>query len=376
MSIKIAVLKETVADERRVALDPSVVSRLKKMGAEILLETGAGDPAYFTNDSYGDAHLVENAAAALKEADILLRVQPPSEAEIAQLKSGSLLISHIYAHQNQALVKALQANNITCMAMELIPRITRAQAMDSLSSQATVAGYKAVLMAASLVPRFFPMLTTAAGTIRPSKVVVIGAGVAGLQAIATARRLGAQVEAYDIRPAAREQVESLGAKMIDTGVNAEGEGGYARELTDEEKQQQADVLAQHLAKADAVISTAAIPGRPAPKIISTAMVDGMKPGAVIVDLAAETGGNCELTEAGKTIHYKSKILHGPLNIASEAPFHASEMYAKNLLNLLTLMIEEGELKIDFDDDVIKGCLLTHEGKITHPPTATLIEGEA
>jgi len=219
------------------------------------------------------------------------------------------------------------------------------------------------------------MLTTAAGTIRPSKVVVIGAGVAGLQAIATARRLGAQVEAYDIRPAAREQVESLGAKMIDTGVNAEGEGGYARELTDDEKQQQADVLAKHLAKADAVISTAAIPGRPAPKIINKAMVDGMKPGAVIVDLAAETGGNCELTEAGKTIHYQEKILHGPLNIASEAAFHASEMYAKNLLNLLTLMIEEGELKIDFDDEVIKGCLLTHDGNITHPATAKLIEGE-
>ncbi len=375
MSIKIAVLKETVADERRVALDPSVVSRLKKMGAETLLETSAGSPAYFPDSDYSDASIIATAAEALKAADILLRVQPPSEAEISQLKSGSLVISHIYAHQNQSLVKAMQANNITCMAMELIPRITRAQAMDSLSSQATVAGYKAVLMAASLTPRFFPMLTTAAGTIRPSKVVVIGAGVAGLQAIATARRLGAQVEAYDIRPAAREQVESLGAKMIDTGVNAEGEGGYARELTDDEKQQQADVLAKHLAKADAVISTAAIPGRPAPKIISKAMVDGMKPGAVIVDLAAETGGNCELTEAGKTIHYEEKILHGPLNIASEAAFHASEMYAKNLLNLLTLMIEEGELKIDFDDDVIKGCLLTHNGNITHPATAKLIEGE-
>jgi len=376
MSIKIAVLKETVADERRVALDPSVVSRLKKMGAETLLEASAGSPAYFPDSDYSDASIIATAAEALKEADILLRVQPPSEAEISQLQSGSLVISHVYAHQNQSLVKAMQANNITCMAMELIPRITRAQAMDSLSSQATVAGYKAVLMAASLTPRFFPMLTTAAGTIRPSKVVVIGAGVAGLQAIATARRLGAQVEAYDIRPAAREQVESLGAKMIDTGVNAEGEGGYARELTDDEKQQQADVLAKHLAKVDAVISTAAIPGRPAPKIISKAMVDGMKPGAVIVDLAAETGGNCELTEAGKTIHYEEKILHGPLNIASEAAFHASEMYAKNLFNLLSLMIEEGELKIDFDDDVIKGCLLTHDGNITHPATAKLIEGEA
>jgi NAD(P) transhydrogenase subunit alpha len=271
--------------------------------------------------------------------------------------------------------------------MELVPRITRAQGMDVLSSQATVAGYKAVLRAAWLSPRLFPMLTTAAGTLRPSTVVVIGAGVAGLQAIATARRLGGRVEAYDIRAAAREQVESLGARMIDTGVNAEGEGGYARELTDEEKQQQAAKLAEHLTKADAVISTASVPGRPAPKIISKAMVEGMNPGAVIVDLSAESGGNCELTEPGSTVVHQGVTIDGPLNLASQAALHASEMFAKNLINLLDLLLpkeespregspEEGPgkspqtgLNIDREDEVIAGCLLTHAGELVHESTA-------
>jgi NAD(P) transhydrogenase subunit alpha len=245
--------------------------------------------------------------------------------------------------------------------------------MDVLSSQATIAGYQAVLRGASIAPRLFPMLTTAAGTLRPASVVVIGAGVAGLQAIATARRLGARVEAYDIRAAAREQVESLGAKMIDTGVNAEGEGGYARELTEEEKQQQADALAKHLASADVVISTAAIPGRPAPKIITQAMVEGMQPGSVIVDLAAESGGNCVLTQPGSTVRQGAVTVDGPLNLASRAPIHASEMYARNLLNLLDLMLGEEGLSIDREDDVIDGCLLTHEGRIVHQRTAEALQ---
>jgi len=253
-----------------------------------------------------------------------------------------------------------------------VPRISRAQSMDVLSSQATVAGYKAVLRAASLAPRLFPMLTTAAGTLRPSNVIVIGAGVAGLQAIATSRRLGARVEAYDIRSAAREQVESLGAKMIDTGVNAEGEGGYARELTDEEKQQQAEKLAEKLAKCDVVISTAAIPGRPAPKIITTAMVDNMQSGTVIVDLAAESGGNCELTEPGSTVNHNGVIVDGPLNLASQAAIHASEMYARNLVNLLDLIIDEDTLKIDMEDEVIAGTMLTHQGQLVHAQTAKLL----
>ena len=246
--------------------------------------------------------------------------------------------------------------------------------MDVLSSQATVAGYKAVLRAGWLSPRLFPMLTTAAGTLRPSTVVVIGAGVAGLQAIATARRLGGRVEAYDIRAAAREQVESLGARMIDTGVNAEGEGGYARELTEEEKQQQAAKLAEHLAKADAVISTASVPGRPAPKIISKAMVEGMKPGAVIVDLSAESGGNCELTQPGSTVVHQGVTVDGPLNLASQAAVHASEMYAKNLLNLLDLLLQEDGVKVDREDEVIAGCLLTHGGELVHEGTARLLAG--
>jgi NAD(P) transhydrogenase subunit alpha len=256
--------------------------------------------------------------------------------------------------------------------MELVPRISRAQSMDVLSSQATVAGYEAVLRAAGLAPRLFPMLTTAAGTLRPSTVVVIGAGVAGLQAIATARRLGARVEAYDIRAAAREQVESLGAKMIDTGVNAQGEGGYARELTDAEKQQQAAKLAEHLARCDVVISTAAIPGRPAPKIISREMVEGMSAGAVIVDLAAESGGNCELTEPGKTQRHKGVTIDGPLNLASMAAIHASEMYSKNLLNLLDLMVQDGQVTINRDDEVVAGCLLTHGGELVHSGMVKLL----
>ena len=305
-------------------------------------------------------------------ADVVMWVQPPDAATVSHMNSGSIGIGLAFAHRHPELVNALNDQKISCLAMELVPRISRAQSMDVLSSQATVAGYKAVLRAASLAPRLFPMLTTAAGTLRPSNVVVIGAGVAGLQAIATSRRLGARVEAYDIRSAAREQVESLGAKMIDTGVNAEGEGGYARELTDEEKQQQAEKLAEKLAKCDVVISTAAIPGRPAPKIITTAMVDDMQAGTVIVDLAAESGGNCELTEPGSTVNHNGVIVDGPLNLASQAAIHASEMYARNLVNLLDLIIDEDALKIDMEDEVIAGTMLTHEGKLVHAQTAKLL----
>jgi NAD(P) transhydrogenase subunit alpha len=259
--------------------------------------------------------------------------------------------------------------------MELVPRISRAQSIDALSSQGNIAGYKAVLMAANLSGRLFPMLTTAAGTIRPAKVVVIGAGVAGLQAIATARRLGAIVEAYDVRSATKEQCESLGAKFIDTGVKAEGEGGYARELTDEEKAQQASVLADHIAQADAVISTAAIPGRPAPRISDTATVERMKRGAVIVDLAAETGGNCELTQAGETVDHNGVLIHGPRNVPSTVAVHASEMYARNLYNLLALIVKDGELSLDFDDQVIADSCLTHAGATTYEPARQRLEGD-
>jgi NAD(P) transhydrogenase subunit alpha len=278
-------------------------------------------------------------------------------------------------YQRLEHVARLRERNITSFAMELVPRISRAQSMDALSSQAAAAGYKAVIMAAERSGRFFPMLTTAAGTIRPSKVVVIGAGVAGLQAIATARRLGAMVEGYDVRAATKEQVESLGARFIDIDVAAEGTGGYARELTEEEKQQQQAILAEHIAAANVVISTAALPGRPSPVIITTAMVDSMKPGSVIIDLAAEGGGNCELTRAGEDILHNGISIVGPLNVPSMLAVHASEMYAKNLFNFLSPMIRDGKLLPDWEDQVFAESVLTHQGEIRHAPTRAQVEGE-
>ena len=264
--------------------------------------------------------------------------------------------------------------NISAFSVELIPRISRAQAMDALSSQASIAGYKAVLMAANLLGKFFPMLTTAAGTIRPSKVLVIGAGVAGLQAIATARRLGAMVEGYDVRAAVKEQVESLGAKFVDIEIKAEGSGGYARELTDDEKAQQQEILAKHVAAADVIVSTAAIPGRASPRIISKEMVEGMKGGSVIVDLAAEGGGNCELTKAGETVDHKGVKIFGPINVPATVGNHASELYAKNLLSFLDLLIQEGEININLEDEIIKGSLITHGGEIVHAGIKEQLQG--
>ncbi len=372
MSLTVAVLKETADGERRVALDPASANKLAKRGIRVLLEKGAGEAAGFTDEQYSEATVLDDAESILAMTDVLMWVQAPAVETLGLMNKSSAAMGLAFAHRNPELVQALNDKEISCLAMELVPRISRAQNMDVLSSQATVAGYKAVLRAATLAPRLFPMMTTAAGTLRPASMVIIGAGVAGLQAIATARRLGARVEAYDIRSAAREQVESLGAKMIDTGVNAEGEGGYARELTDEEKQQQADKLAEHLAKSDIVICTAAIPGRPAPKIISTSMVEGMMPGSVIVDLAAESGGNCELTQPGSSISHNGVIVDGPLDLASSAAIHASEMYARNLVNLLDLMIEEDSLHIDLEDEVIAGTMLTHQGKLVHSQTAQLL----
>lgn len=369
MTLTVAVLKEQAPGERRVALDPANAKKLVAKGFRVLVQTGAGTAAGFTDGQYEGAELLDGAAQALGQADIYLWVQPPSPGLLSGLREGALSLGMVFPHRNAGVIEALNSRKASCCAMELVPRISRAQSMDVLSSQATVAGYEAVLRSAQLSPRLFPMLTTAAGTLRPSTVVVIGAGVAGLQAIATARRLGARVEAYDIRAAAREQVESLGAKMIDTGVNAEGEGGYARELTAEEKQKQAGKLAEHLVKCDVVISTASVPGRAAPKIITREMVERMSPGAVIVDLSAESGGNCELTEPGKTVQHGGVTIDGPLNLASLAAIHASEMYSKNLLNLLELMARDGQVTIDRNDEVIAGCLLTHEGQLVHESTA-------
>lgn len=375
MTLKVGVPCETAEGERRVAMEPVVLAKLQKLGADVSIQKGAGAKAFFSDDQYKDAEIVESAETLLKQSDVVLCVQMPTAAEVDKMKDGSILIGTLLAHKFPDVVEKLKQKKITSFAMELVPRISRAQSMDVLSSQAAVSGYKAAIMGADMSSGFFPMLTTAAGTIRPSKVIIIGVGVAGLQAIATAKRLGAMVEAYDVRPETKEQIESLGAKAIELSISASGEGGYARELTDDEKKQQQQELADYLAKADVLISTAAVPGRPAPKIIPESTVEGMKNGAVIIDLAAESGGNCTLTKPGETVEHNGVIIYGPLNVPSQVPVHASEMYAKNLFNFLLPMFKEGEFDLDFEDEVIIGALLTHEGEIRHEPTREQLEGE-
>src|SRR6202142_1165610 len=312
MSVVVGVLSETAANETRVALVPEIAAKLKSLGVRVLMERGAGAAAHFPDALYADVEF-SDAATILGSADVILKVQPPSAAEIAALRKGAVIIGFMQAYARPEVVRALKERGITSFAMELVPRISRAQSMDALSSQASVAGYKAALIAANTLERFLPMLTTAAGTIRPASVLVIGAGVAGLQAIATARRLGAVVEAYDVRSATRDQVKSLGAKFVETGVSAEGSGGYARELTPEEKAKQQEVLDARIAASDAVISTASVPGRAAPRIILQAAVERMRAGSVIVDIAAEQGGNCALTRAGETVLHGGVRILGPVN---------------------------------------------------------------
>jgi proton-translocating NAD(P)+ transhydrogenase subunit alpha len=374
MPLTIGVVKETEAHEARVALTPDVAAKLIELGANIAFERGAGERSHFPDDAYRGAQLLSTARDVLGTARVLLKVQPPSIADVDALSSGAVAIGFMQAHTHLDVVRQLRDRKITSFAVELIPRISRAQSMDALSSQAAAAGYKAALLAANALDKFLPMLTTAAGTIRPAQVLVIGAGVAGLQAIATSRRLGAIVEAYDVRAATKEQIQSLGAKFVDTGVAAEGTGGYARELTDLERAKQQAILDRHIAKADVVITTAAIPGRTAPRIISKAAVEAMGAGAVIVDLAAESGGNCELTVAGETVTTPNgvKIL-GPRNLPSELGRHASQMYARNLLNFLQPAIKGGELAIDWQDEVFAQAALTHDGEVKHAGTAKLLE---
>src|ERR1700729_1028939 len=334
MSVTIGALRESAPQETRVALVPEVADKFVKEGARILLERGAGERARFPDSLYKSVAWADSATQVLASADVLLTVQPLNLEQIAQLRASAVLIGFMQAHARAAEVRALKARGITSFAMELVPRISRAQSMDALSSQASVAGYKAALIAANTLERFLPMLTTAAGTIRPAAVLVIGAGVAGLQAIATAKRLGAVVEAYDVRSATKDQIKSLGAKFIETGVSAEGAGGYARELTPEEKTKQQEILDARIAASDAVICTASVPGRPAPRIITQAAVERMKSGSVIVDIAAEQGGNCELTRAGETVEHGGVKIVGPVNLPASLPYHASEMYARNLFNFL------------------------------------------
>jgi NAD(P) transhydrogenase subunit alpha len=374
MPFSIGVLKETLGDETRVALTPDVAAKFLELGAIINMERAAGERSHLTDESYQGVQLQASPDAVLAASAVLLKVQPPTLAEIDALPAGAVVVGFLQPHVQLDMVRRLCERNITSFAVELIPRISRAQSMDALSSQAAAAGYKAALIAANALDKFLPMLTTAAGTIRPAQVLVIGAGVAGLQAIATARRLGAIVEAYDVRSATKEQIQSLGAKFVDTGVAAEGTGGYARELTAEEKAKQQEILDRHIAKADAVISTAAIPGRTAPRIISKEAVAAMNAGAVIVDLAAESGGNCELTVAGETVTTANGVrILGPRNVPSSLGRHASQMYSRNLLNFLQPAIKDGALSIDWQDEVFAQAVLTHEGQVRHAGTAKLLE---
>ena len=366
MAVVISVPAEVRAGENRVALVPDIVKKLTGAGNTVQVQAGAGEGAGYSNEDYvaAGATIAANDNL-LSNADIVLSVNPLTAEQLQKLRDNSILIGYQNPWSETSRFQLLLTKGVSAFSMELVPRISRAQAMDALSSQASIAGYKAVLMAASLSGKFFPMLTTAAGTVRPSKVLIIGAGVAGLQAIATARRLGAMVEAYDVRTAVKEQVESLGAKFVDVGIKAEGSGGYARELTEEEKQQQQAILARHVAAADVVICTAAVPGRASPKIITTDMVNAMKGGAVIVDLAAEGGGNCELTRTGETITHQRIVIHGPVNVPATVPNHASELYAKNLYNLLDLIIRDGKLQVDLEDQIIRDSLITHAGDIVN-----------
>jgi H+-translocating NAD(P) transhydrogenase subunit alpha len=373
MAVTIAVLKETRAHEKRVAMVPAVADKLAKLGVQIQMQSGAGTAVKLPDTAFRNVHFVANPQGLVGEADIVLAVQAPSVEAVRAMKEGAILISFVYAHKEIELVKALRERRITCFAMELVPRITRAQAMDALSSQAALAGYYAALMGATQLARILPMMTTAVGSIRPAKALVMGLGVAGLQALATARRLGAMTEGYDVRPETKEQAESLGAKFVDTGVDARGEGGYARELTAAEKDKIAAVVTKHIQAADIIITTAAIPGRPSPKLISKAQVDGMKAGSVIIDLAAEGGGNCEYTVPGETVQVGQVTVCGPLNVPSLLGEHASELYAKNQYNLLELFVKDGAIAIDWTDEVLAKSCLTHAGEIRNEAAKKAVE---
>jgi NAD(P) transhydrogenase subunit alpha len=362
----VGVPRESAPGERRVALVPDTVKRLVDVGADVLVEPGAGEGASFLDGDYtaAGARLADDSDEVFAAADLVCKVQKPSEAEVARLREGSALVAFLHPLVNADLVRALADRNVTAFSMDAIPRITRAQPMDALSSQATVAGYKAVVIAASSLGKFFPMLTTAAGTIVPARVLVLGAGVAGLQAIATARRLGAIVSAFDVRPAVKEQVESLGASFLELDVEgAEGVGGYAVALSADQHQREQELMARHVQASDCVIATALVPGKPAPILITAEAVRGMRPGSVIVDLAAEMGGNCELTEPGETVVRGGVTIVGELNLPSTMPIHASQMYSRNLWSFVSLLIRDGDLVLDFEDQIVRETCVTHEGRV-------------
>jgi NAD(P) transhydrogenase subunit alpha len=364
--MRIGVPKEVAPNERRVALTPDIAGRLVKGGYDVVIERGAGTAAFFPDEAYIAAGVtVADRAAVLGQADVVLQVQAPAAADVSRYREGGALVAIFQPGADPALVQQLAQRKLTAFSLLLLPRITRAQPMDVLSSQATVAGYKAVLLAATATGRLLPMLVTAAGTLPAARVLVLGAGVAGLQAIATARRLGAIVSAFDVRPAVKEQVQSLGAGFLEMAIeeHAETAGGYAKELSEETHRKELAFLAGAVKDADIVIATAAIPGKKAPILITAAAVQGMKPGSVIVDLAAETGGNCELTEPGAEIVRNGVAILGPLNLPSTVPLHASQMYAKNLSAFLGHVVQDGTLRLDFDDPIIRDTCVTHAGEV-------------
>jgi NAD(P) transhydrogenase subunit alpha len=357
-ALTVGVVAESGADERRVALVPKAVTALASSGVSVIVESGAGEKALLPDELYTAAGATIGDAWA---ADIVVKVAPPTSGEVAKLRKGQTLVGFLAPRNADNQIDALKAAGVWAFALEAIPRISRAQVMDALSSQANVSGYKAVLVAASESTRFFPMLITAAGTVKPASALILGVGVAGLQALATAKRLGAKTTGYDVRPEVADQVRSVGARWLNLGIDAAGEGGYARELTDDERAQQQKKLEEAIKGFDVVITTALVPGRPAPRLVTAAAVDGMKPGSVVVDLAGETGGNCELTEPGQTVVKHGVTIASPLNLPATMPEHASELYSKNITALLDLLITDGALDPDFDDEVISASCVTREG---------------
>lgn len=376
--MKISIPKETIHDETRVAATPQSVKELIKAGYKVNIETGAGTSSFISDDNFkkAGANIVNSTKELFKDSDIIIKVAAPTSDEIELMPKDSILVSFFQPTIELEKVKSISNKNITGLSMHLVPRTTLAQKMDALSSQANIAGYKAVLMGSSHMNVYMPLLMTAAGTIRPAKVLILGAGVAGLQAIATAKRLGAQVEAFDVRPEVKEQVESLGAKFVEVSSEFDdgvGEGGYAKETSDEYKKKQQELIKEHISKADMVVTTALIPGRKAPILIGKDVVELMKPGSVIMDLAAENGGNCEVTEKDKIITHNDVIVDGTSNIPATMPVHASELYAKNISALVLYMTKENNLNFDMDDEIISGSTFTHQGTITHEPTRNLLE---
>jgi H+-translocating NAD(P) transhydrogenase subunit alpha len=376
--MRIGVPKETAAGEHRVALVPEVVGKLKAKGLDVVVQSGAGADALLTDGAFAEAGAtVSPDAAEIWGSDVVVTIAPPDPEQIRSLGSGSILIGFLAPLTSPVTTRALADKHATAFAMEAIPRISRAQAMDALSSQSNVAGYRAALLGAEEMGRFYPMLMTAAGTIPPAKVLVLGVGVAGLQALATAKRLGARTTGYDVRPEVAEQVESLGAQWLDLGVEASGEGGYARELTEEERARQQQALTDAIKGFDVVITTALVPGRPAPKLVTAEAVEGMEPGSVIVDLAGEAGGNCELTVPGETVVRHDVKIVSPLNLPAGMAEHSSQLFARNVLALLELFIgEDGALNMDFDDEIISGACIVRDGEIVNPGAKAAVEGAA